>query len=187
MTGRLAYSKDGATELKRPRLRVEFARGGVLEGEWQRRLGRIGLIDDPDDFIADKEFGPDALTLGVGLRAFRHLLADRRGPVKSALMDQSLLAGIGNVYSDEMLFQVCLHPRRVASGLDRDNTARLHRAMGRVLRTAIRHHADPARMPKGWLLPHRKPGAACPRCGGTVSRQSVGGRSAYLCPKCQAC
>jgi len=72
---------------------------------------RLQLIDDPHDFVAEAKLGPDALDRAVSLKKFRALLADRKGEIKAVLMDQSLLAGIGNVYSDEILFQARLHPK----------------------------------------------------------------------------
>ncbi len=183
MTGYLDYAKDGAAPPDHTRLLVRFANGARLAGVWQRLLGRIALTDDPDDFIEDEKLGPDALSLGR--KDFTDMLAGRGGTIKGALMDQSFVAGLGNVYSDEMLYQARLHPRTPAKKLGADGAAALHRAMGHVLKTAIARKADPARLPDRWLLPHRAAGAKCPRCGGKIARIAISGRHAFVCPHCQ--
>ncbi len=183
MTGFLDYAKDGAPPPDHARLVIRFANGARLAGVWQRLLGRIGMVDDPDAFIRDNKLGPDAL--GLTRKAFADLLDGRGGSIKSALMDQSFVAGIGNVYSDEMLFQAKIHPRAKAGGLVASQVSALHRAMGHVLKTAIARKADPERLPASWLLPHRQAGARCPRCGGKIARIAIAGRHAFLCPRCQ--
>jgi formamidopyrimidine-DNA glycosylase len=183
MTGRLDYgaSDDGAP--RHTRLSIEFAGGHRLAGIWQRRLGEIALTRDPESFVQDRGLGPDALDLR--LPAFKDLLARRRGAIKPALMDQRLLAGIGNVYSDEMLFHARFRPDRDTRGLDENDLAGLHRALRHVLRLAIERRADPGQVPASWLLPHRKPDQSCPRCGAGVEHARIGGRRAYYCPRCQ--
>jgi formamidopyrimidine-DNA glycosylase len=183
MTGRLDYAKRDGGAPRHTRLSIEFANGYRLAGVWQRRLGEIALARDPDSFVEERGLGPDALGLELG--ELKERLARRRGAIKSALMDQGLLAGIGNVYSDEILFQAWLRPGREANGLDEHDLARLHRAMWHVLRLAIARRADPEQVPRSWLLPHRGPNQRCPRCGAGIERATIGGRRAYFCPKCQ--
>jgi formamidopyrimidine-DNA glycosylase len=117
-------------------------------------------------------------------------LSKRRGEIKAALMDQSLLAGIGNVYSDEILFQARLHPKTPAEKLDNKQIDAMYRVMRRVLKTAISKGAGSAelfrRAPRTYLLRHRENGAPCPRCGGKVKATKAAGRTAYYCPKCQS-
>jgi formamidopyrimidine-DNA glycosylase len=148
-----------------------------------RKLGRIALIDDPDAFVAAQGLGPDAL--GLDRERFEELARGRRGGVKCWLMDQGAMAGIGNVYSDEILFRARLHPNTPVGALDDNARGRLFNAFPEVLRLAIDARADPARMPADFLLPHREPGAACPRCDGRIERIKACGRTAYFCPRCQ--
>jgi formamidopyrimidine-DNA glycosylase len=101
-------------------------------------------------------------------------------------MDQALLAGIGNIYSDEILFRARVDPRRAASRLDDASLRRLHRQIGRVLRMATDRDADPERFPRSWLLPHREDGAACPRRNGEIRKYRIAGRGAFYCPGCQS-
>jgi formamidopyrimidine-DNA glycosylase len=104
-------------------------------------------------------------------------------------MDQARLSGIGNVYSDEILFQAGLHPKATAGDLEAETVDRLYDTMRRVLEQAIDLGAGdpdfPDRAPKDWLLPHRNKGGRCPRCGGELVKATISGRSAWLCPGCQ--
>ena len=92
---------------------------------------------------------------------------------------------VGNIYSDEILFQARVGPRRRADSLDEAEVRRLHRQLLRVLREAADRGADPSRFPRGWLLRHREDRAACPRGNGEIQRTRLGGRGAYYCPACQ--
>jgi formamidopyrimidine-DNA glycosylase len=116
-------------------------------------------------------------------------MADGRGAIKAALMNQSRLAGIGNVFSDEILFQARLHPMTPVGKLDDKDIARLYRTMRRVLKVAIDKGAGaedlPERLPKSFLLRQRQAGAKCPRCGGEIRTMKANGRTAYYCPRCQ--
>lgn len=187
MTGYLAYFEDMDDEPRHDRLRVDFSNRHHLAFANQRMFGGAGLTPDPDRFIERKKLGPDALD--IDRKAFRELLNGRGGQIKSALMDQQLIAGIGNVYSDEILFHARLHPKTAAGKLQAKQVDSLYRAMRRVLETAIDRGAGTEevtrRVPKSWLLPHRKDGARCPRCAGKVATMKAAGRTAYYCPSCQ--
>lgn len=187
MTGYFAYFKNDADDPKHDRMRLDFANGRHLAYVSQRKLGALRLIDDPEEFIEDEHLGPDALA--VGLKEFHALMAERSGQIKAALMDQGLIAGIGNVYSDEILFQARIHPRAPVDNLTEKQISNLHRVMRRVLRMAIRKGAGTddlfRRLPRGYLLRNRQKGAECPRCGGKIRTMKAAGRTAYVCPKCQ--
>jgi formamidopyrimidine-DNA glycosylase len=189
MTGKLTYFKHDADEPKFDRVRFDLTNGYHLAFVDQRKLGEVRLIDDPDDFIADAELGPDALDKKLDLKAFRELVADSRGAIKSLLMDQSRLAGIGNVYSDEILFQARINPKTPVGKLDEKDIARLYRALRRVLEVSIKKGAGAEefteRLPKNFLLRRREAGAKCPRCGGRVRTMKANGRTSYYCPRCQ--
>jgi len=162
---------------------VEFRDGGVLSIVDQRKLGFVTVVDDVTAYCHDHDLGPDALALGLG--DLRALLRGYRGGVKSLLMEQSSIAGIGNIYSDEIVFQARIDPRRPAASLDDAAVRRLHRQMSRVLRLAADRGADPSRFPEGWLLRHRQHHAPCPRGNGQIQKIRLGGRGAYYCPACQ--
>jgi formamidopyrimidine-DNA glycosylase len=97
------------------------------------------------------------------------------------LLDQGLLAGVGNLYADEALFQAGVHPSTPASRLGADGLRRLHAAVRRVLARAVANDADWERLPPSWLLPVRDDGP-CPHCGGPLRRLRIGGRTSVFCP-----
>src|SRR5215207_5968721 len=109
MTGRLTYFKDPDEEPLHSRLLFAFDNDNHLAFVCQRMFGKVDLIEDPEEFAREKGLGPDALDLDGG--SFRERLNGTRGGVKATLMNQKILAGIGNIYSDEILFQARLHPR----------------------------------------------------------------------------
>lgn len=167
------------------RLLLTFEDDTRLAYDDQRMLGRIDLADDPQRFAARKSLGPDLLDLD--LATFRHILASRRGTIKAALMNQNLMAGIGNVYSDEILFQAGLHPRRTPAELDGEHVKHLHRTALRVLHKAVDFQADPRRAPRDFLLARRHDDhPACPRCSRRLQSEKISGRTAYYCPSCQS-
>jgi formamidopyrimidine-DNA glycosylase len=183
MTGFVEHARDGES-LPHTRLTVQFADGSRLYFVDQRRLGFVSLADDPDAFVQAEGLGPDALDPTYA--QLRQMLKARRGTVKGALMDQSMVAGIGNIYSDEILFHARIDPRASAAALDDAAYRRLHRQVRRVLLLAADRGADPARMPRSWLLPHRTDGAPCPRGRGEIRKVRISGRGAFFCPACQA-
>lgn len=189
MTGRLAYFAALADDPPYDRLRLDFANGRHLAYVNLRLLGRVGWAADANAFIRAEGLGPDALDEALTERAFVERLAGRKGAVKAALMDQSLLAGIGNIYADEILFQARLDPRTALSAFDSARLKRLYKAMRRVLQTAVARGAGSEalfeRLPRGYLLRDRRAGASCPRCGGAIATLKVSGRTSYYCPACQ--
>lgn len=181
MTGRLAVDDD--VEDPHTRMLFTFDGGRRLALVDQRRLGGVALADSEDQYAADQDLGPDALTLSAS--ALADLARTGRGSVNGLLMDQSRIAGIGNIYSDEILFQARIDPTRSVRSLDEAEVRRLHRQLRRVLRLAVARGADPQAFPRTWLTPRRSDGARCPRGHGTVRAYSGGGRRGYWCPQCQ--
>lgn len=162
---------------------IVITEGGELRYRDQRKLQGIRLAADGDGIeeITGRQ-GPDAL--GLSRRDFEGALADRRGGLKATLMDQSVVAGLGNLLTDEILWRAGLHPGRRAAGLDHDEVGRLHRAMRSVLRTSVSAGRVPPR--PSWLTGVRDHDApACPRCGAALRRSRAGGRRSWWCPRCQ--
>ncbi|MFW6365503.1 MAG: Fpg/Nei family DNA glycosylase [Spirochaetota bacterium] len=178
-TGNEADGNDG----KYCKVLFDLSDGTKILYANKRRLGMVTVVDDAASFIRKIELGTDALSLSV--REFRKLLDGKRGSVKGFLMDQNTVAGIGNVYSDEILYQARIHPRRKVKDLSDEDISTLYNVMQDVLTTAVDNDADPERMAGSFLLKHRDEGDSCPRCGGSVSRISASGRSSYLCRRCQ--
>jgi formamidopyrimidine-DNA glycosylase len=185
MTGSLLCYGQKDEEPRFARLVLTLADGRRLAYISQRMLGGIELIADPERFIAGHGLGPDILGDRFDAEIFKKILAGKRGAVKAALMDQQSLAGIGNVYSDEILFQAAIHPQRPVASLSEEEVSALHRTMKKVLRSAIDHQADPHRFPAGYLTRGRRAGGECPKCGGGIAQKKISGRTSYFCPSCQ--
>jgi formamidopyrimidine-DNA glycosylase len=186
MTGFLKYFKDPEKQPGHVRLRIRFANGYHLAYDCQRKLGEIGLTKDPGEFIDAKGLGPDALAPDLDLGSFKKILSRSRGSIKGALMNQNMLAGIGNVYADEILFQTGVHPKTKANELKEQTLAGLYRIMRtEVLPTAIKCRADPSQLPPDYIIPRRGKDAHCPKCDSALQQISASGRTTYLCPECQ--
>jgi formamidopyrimidine-DNA glycosylase len=169
---RLLYSSDrevGAWD----RLVIRFAGGGDLRVRDPRRLGGAEL--DPDE----ARLGPDAASLG--LAALGRVLASSRAPLKSRLMDQAKVSGLGNLIVDEVLFQAGLDPARQAGSLTPTDLRRLHRWIRRTLAHLDAEGGSHA----GELGPERRPGGNCPKDGTPLLRCTVGGRTTWSCPRHQ--
>lgn len=182
MTGGLKYFRDAGSEPEYVRVLWGFANGYHLAYQSMRKLGQVSVINDVQQFIDEKELGPDALAPDFGFSEFRASVEDRRAMVKAVLMDQNTMAGLGNVYSDEILFQSSFHPRARARELETQVLKELYKNMRSVLEAAIEHQAQPDQLPQSFIIPHRHPGGACPRCGTKLERVKVYGRTAYFCP-----
>lgn len=163
--------------------RVVFALdGGELRFRDMRKLQGIWLADDAEDVahLLGRQ-GPDALTIGQA--EFADRLRRRRGRLKPVLMNQRVVAGLGNLLVDEILWQAHLHPERRTDSLSGAQVARIYRVMRHVLRQSNRVGYVPAK--RGWLTGARadRGDAVCPRCGAHLRHKSIGGRTTYWCPR----
>lgn len=183
MTGYLRYFKERSEEPKYTRVRFDFSNRAFLGYVSLRMLGLVDYASDVDEYVRKRGLGPDALKLSA--KEFEDRLAGKKASIKSALMNQGLLAGVGNIYSDEILFMSRVHPARRVDQLSKKNRRGIHKAMRYVLSTAIRKRADPRWLPASWLLHRRGKKARCPRCGKEIQRMKIQQRSAYFCPNCQ--
>lgn len=184
MTGTLVYQHADQPAPDYAVLVVELDNDYVLFYLSRRKLGRIGIAASPDEVIEAEDLGPDALAISKA--HFEAAIQGGRGQLKNWFMDQSHLAGLGNIYTDELLYHAGLHPRRTLKSLSADDIGRLYTKMQHVLKTAIEHKADPKDMPRTWLLPHRdQKEFNCPRCQGAVDTIKLSGRTTYFCSRCQ--
>ena len=135
------------------------------------------------NFCKRRGLGPDALE--ISLSQFKKILGKHRGAVKAILLNQQLIAGIGNLYADEILFRARMHPATEAARLSDKDLTRLFRAMRHVLEKAIALKTDFNRLPKSWLLTHRGKPGRCPRCGRALKSATIGGRTSWFCAHCQ--
>lgn len=184
MTGFLTYRKDSEKVLgDHIRFMLKFSNGSRLGFDCQRVLGWVDWIADLPNYLQDHKLGPDALAISES--DFVRRFQKTRGLIKTSLMKQSNLAGIGNVYADEILYKAAIHPQLPVTSLNHALLRRVYRATQSVLKRAIHYRANPQKMPKSWLLLHRQSGSSCPRCGNPITRIVIHQRSSYFCKKCQ--
>jgi formamidopyrimidine-DNA glycosylase len=182
MTGRLLYYKNNGEFPRFTRILIRFSNGYELAYTCIRKLGRISLTKSVEQFIKYEGLGPDALQLN--LSDFKDLLSVRRGSLKTTLMNQKIIAGLGNVYVDEILFQARLDPSVKCKALDDKKLGDLFKTMREVLKTASDNQADPNKFPKNYLTKHRSEGEPCHRCSGLIEKRIISQRPTYVCPKC---
>jgi len=173
--------------------RFHLEGGHVLVFQDRRGLGKLWLVEGPDTVVGG--LGPEPLQPEFSPEALRERLKKRSAPIKALLLDQHFLAGLGNMYADEVLFRARVHPLKRARDLSPAETARLHRAVREVLSRGIAlkgASVDTYRLPDGgkgsahsaFQVAHRR-GLPCPVCSTPIERISLRGRGAYFCPKCQ--
>jgi formamidopyrimidine-DNA glycosylase len=159
-----------------------------------RKFGRVYLFRTPDELgeFLDARLGPEPLGADLDGRILQARLARRSVPIKSALLDQSVLAGVGNLYADEALWEARIHPLQPANSLSLVLTKRLVEAVRRVLEQAILQRgtsfsnyldSDGSEgSNQNFLHAYGRAGQPCPRCGTPITRIRIGQRSAYFCP-----
>lgn len=187
MTGELvAWSADEeAPDLEHVELRLDFEDGSHLAYRIPRKLGEIGWVEDVDEFVAERGLGPDPLAPDFGLPVFRDVLVGRRGRIKPTLMNQEVIAGLGNEVVDEILFQIGLHPEATVDDLDDDTIGELHNAMIQIIERIVGSRGDVDELAEDFLLAHRSADEECPRCGVRLTKTEVGGRATYFCSRHQ--
>ncbi len=197
MTGQLLLAGPGTGPPdKHTRLVIKFRGGGPeLRFRDVRKFGFLLCVSgDAESGCAELAcLGPEPL--GLGLEEFARAIGKRKGRVKSALLDQTVIAGIGNIYADEMLFDAGIHPETSGAALSKSDLARLWGSMGRVLAAAIeakgsslRDFVDAEGQAGEFQGSHKvygREGEPCARCGRPVKRAVVAGRGTHFCPRCQ--
>ncbi len=185
MTGFLNYYKNADSASNHERLLIHFNNKYKLAYDCQRKLGLIDSIKDLQKFIDKKELGIDPLYKNFTKKKFFEILESKKGSIKTALMDQKFIAGIGNIYSDEILYQTGIYPGRSISKLSKKNKNEVYNSLKKIISKAIDIKVDDNKFPKSYLLNHRKAGEKCPKCSGKIKKETIGGRSAYYCSKHQ--
>jgi formamidopyrimidine-DNA glycosylase len=203
MTGQLFVRAAKTPRDPHVHIAFRFADGRELRMRDVRKFGRVGLYDrdeaarlfggdGPDGAFG--ELGPEPLSDALTLSAFRRRLRARRGRLKPLLLDQSFLAGIGNIYADEALWLARLHPLRRTGSLQPADERRLYDAIRRILAEAIAHRGssiDDYTAPGGdgemqhRLQVYQRTGKRCPRCGNRIRRIVLGARGTHFCAWCQ--
>lgn len=195
MVGQLLLSPPFTGQPHDVCLELKFA-GGARLTLGQVRLKYVHLLPtaEVDDWPPIAKLGVDPLDEGFTVDLLRRLLARKRGMIKTTLMDQTAIAGLGNVYSDEILFRARLHPQRRASELSEEEVERLHASIVAELRRGLELggssemafvHLDGSggSYQESFQVKGRK-GKPCFACATSIERIKVGGRGTYFCPRC---
>ena len=174
-----------------------------LDNGWQlglsdlRKFAKVlfGSKEEIEKLPDLKKLGPEPLNKSLTVEKFKSLINSRKGKIKQVLMNQEIIAGIGNIYSDEILWQAKIHPFRLANKLIANELTNLYSAMRRILKKAIKlrgtstsDYRDAEGRPGAYgkiLKVYQKEGEPCRRCQTLIKRVKMGGRSSHYCPKCQ--
>jgi formamidopyrimidine-DNA glycosylase len=194
MTGRLLIASPEMETAKHTHAVLKLASGRELRFVDPRRFGRLAVVRiEPKSSAGFAAPGDEPLQLLIG--PFMALFRKRKTPIKSALLNQKLLSGVGNIYADESLFRAGIRPRRRAASLTRAELQRLHIALKAVLREAIKlggssvnDYVDAEGQEGFFQLRHRvygREGEPCLVCGTTIKRVIIAGRSSHYCSRCQ--
>lgn len=193
MSGHLSVALSDAPPDKYVHTIFRLADGGELRFRDTRKFGRVYLVKNPDEIVGG--LGPEPLEPEFTVEAFTKLLHGRSRVIKPLLLDQTFVAGIGNIYADEALHDAGLRPERKADTLTAVEINALHQGIQKVLRLGIaREGASISQYVKpdgqkgdmqNAVAVFRRTGQSCYRCGATIERIVLGGRSTHFCPGCQ--
>jgi len=197
MTGQLFFATGAARRGKHEHLTLRLDDGRELRFRDTRKFGRWYLLEDAETKLG--ALGPEPLSPELTARAFGRRLAARRAMLKPLLLNQAFIAGLGNIYVDEALWDAGLHPRRKSDSLREEQRRRLYLSIRKVLRRGIESMGTTLgagltnfRTVEGGygsnkdnLRVFRRAGEPCPRCGAAIKRMIVGQRSTHICPRCQ--
>ncbi len=189
MSGDLRLAEDKSEDLPHDRMSFQFEDGTRLAFNDARKFGRVWLVRDPLDVLG--RLGPEPLDPGLSVEEFAARLHNHKRQLKPLLLDQTFLAGLGNIYTDEALHLAGLHPNRLAVSLDTDQSKCLFVAIRTVLEEGIRRNGASI----DWVYRggdfqnhfkvYQRTGQACPVCGAVIQRIVVGQRGTHFCPVCQ--
>lgn len=193
MSGHLAVVAADEPRHKHVHTVFSLDNGQELRFKDQRKFGRVYLVRDPAELLA--HIGPEPLAADFTVDVLRQRLNGRSRVIKPLLLDQSFVAGIGNIYADEALFYAGIHPQRTADSLTDDEIGKLHAAIQKVLLLGIEREGasiDLYAKPDGTrgdmqnaVAVFRRDGYPCHTCGTLIRRIKLGGRSTHFCPRCQ--
>ena len=174
---------------KHDRLGIDFTDGYRLVFNDPRKFGRAWLTEDPQEILGD--LGPEPLDSHLTYAQFHQMLKGRKRQLKSLLLDQSFLAGLGNIYTDEALHLACLHPSRKSDSITASQSRELLKAIRTVLKEGIRRNGASI----DWVYRggdfqnhfrvYQRNGQPCLICGAIIERIKIGQRSTHFCPICQ--
>jgi formamidopyrimidine-DNA glycosylase len=197
MTGRLNWTRRGSALNAHEHVILKIGADHELRFQDTRKFGRIVLTEAPETILG--KLGLEPLGRDFTRKRFFAMLQARKRQLKPLLLDQTFLAGLGNIYVDESLWLAGIHPCRRSDSLDRKETDALHRAVRKVLNQGLKNQGTSLGSGQGnfhavgdrpgrnadKLNVFRRTAAPCPRCRATIQRIIVGQRSSHICPVCQ--
>jgi len=173
----------------------KFANKSELYFNDMRRFGYLKIVDDDNFKKIKKAYGVEPISKEFDLKNFKKTIQGKKKNIKAVLMDQSLIAGIGNIYADEVLFEAGIMPTRPAGRLSEKEQKEIFKAIKIILKRAIKHRGTTfsdyldAKGEKGnftrFLRVYGRAGKKCYKCRGIVKKIKIGGRGTSFCPKCQ--
>jgi len=199
MSGQLLLRPAAAEVPRHARIGFSLEGGSVLYANDPRKFGEAYVYSEPAGRTAVDPFrlGPEPLSPTWSRENLARALAGRTAPIKALLLNQTLVAGLGNIYTDEALFRARIHPLVPGGNLDGARVRALHGAVRRVLREAIAHQGTSAadrqyvdgegRLGRfqNRLRVYQRRGLPCPACSAPILTLKTGGRTAHFCPRCQ--
>ena len=197
MEGKYFYYPDQVPERKHAHIFIHFEDGGTLVYEDVRKFGTMELLAPEllEAYFLSKKLGPEPTEQDFDLEIFRGALKKSKKPIKSHLLDQTLVAGLGNIYVDEVLWRAKVHPARTSNSLSAQEARKLHDQTievlgqavekgGSTIRTYTNAFGEDGTMQEFHQV-YDKTGEACSRCGSIIEKIQLGGRGTHFCPKCQ--
>jgi len=184
MSGDLEYYDDKEEPPKFSKVIFQFNNGFNLAYISIRMFGKVSVFNSIEEFIENKKLGLDAYKMA--LEEFQVAVQRRKAMAKNALLNQSFIAGVGNIYSDEILFRTKIHPKTKINTLSEGKVKELYTNIKDVLEYGIKKKGDLSTYPKEFLIPHRKKEGKCPTCNNDITRFEISGRHGFFCPSCQS-
>ena len=189
MSGDLTTRKGKPSPHKHDRLMLFLSDETVVVFNDTRKFGRVWLVTEPDQVVA--HLGPEPLSEAFTAPLFHQALQARHRQLKPLLLDQTFLAGLGNIYTDEALHKARIHPLASSDSLNRTQVQRLWKAIRAILNEGIRRNGSSIDWVyrggefQNYFHVYDRKGQPCPRCGTAIQRIVVGQRGTYICPACQ--
>ena len=197
MEGKYFYYPDQVPERKHAHVFFQFEDGGTLVYEDVRKFGTMELLAPEllESYFISKKLGPEPTKKDFDLLTFEKALKKSKKPIKSHLLDQTLVAGLGNIYVDEVLWRAKVHPSRTSNSLTAQEARKVHDETinvlcqavekgGSTIRTYTNAFGEDGTMQEFHQV-YDKSGQACSRCETIIEKIQLGGRGTHFCPKCQ--
>ena len=197
MEGKYFYYPDEIPTRKHAHVFIHFEDGGTIVYEDVRKFGTMELLAPEllEAYFISKQLGPEPTEQDFDLGRFKLALKRSKKPIKSHLLDQTLVVGLGNIYVDEVLWRAKVHPARISQSLTAQEARKVHDETIKVLGQAVEKGGSTIRTytnafgedgtMQEFHQVYDKTGQACSRCGSTIEKIQIGGRGTHFCPECQ--